>query len=376
MGFLLGVVHDARPRPRMSANEAGVDGLSESTGVLAAAVQPVLLDRALSLDQSRESAELASMEEGVVSGSREVAELPAPGLGRPREQVEESAGGKPARRQWLQGTEAAKQTSIRKGTAVAVKYSVGVPTDAMNVEADSKLVGLSAGSAAPPSPLDNASGPSLGDSFAQGAEPTATIVARDPTGTSHGAESAYEPQEASVGAASPPTRGAARIVGWTTATSSAPPPPAQDDAGRSEHGHAAAEVGAGAARTVSTTEDKSSTTKSRTIRDPAEPNRPVVDARRQSTPSAARERAPRASSADQPRADRSTPASSNSPGLRRDAIPREGRPAALRAATPDRTVHIGHVEIVVMPPVTPAARAAPTPARPSSLASRLYLRNF
>ncbi len=387
MGFLLGVVHDARPRPRMTASHAPVDGVLESTGAPAAGVQPVVVDPAVSLDQSRASAELPSMEEGAVSGSREVAEPPAPGFGRPQERAEESVGGKPASRQSSQGTEAAKQTSIRKGTAVAVKYSVGVPTDAMNVEANSKLVGLSEpGSAAPPPP----------DSDAE-------IPAREATATRPSAESVGESRELTVGAETRPTLAdpppdttraspvvraagataangtpeAAPIVGGTTAMSSAAAPPDRDVAVRSERTQRADDVRAvaDAARAVSTIDGQSSIAASGTIRDQSETNPSVVNARPQRTQSASPERAPRAASTDQSGTDHRRPATSSSPGTPRDATARRARPGAPRPTAVEPTVHIGHVEIVVMPPAPPA-RSTPTPSRPSSLASRLYLRNF
>jgi len=389
MGFLLGVVYDARPRPRMTAYHAPVDGgVSESTGAPAASVQPVILDPAVSLDQPPASAELASMEEGAVSGSREVAEPPAPGFGRPLEREEESVGGKPASRQWSQGTEAAKQTSIRKGTAVAVKYSVGVPTDAMNVEANSKLVGLSEpGSAAPPppdsnseiaaclpvgpthdAPLGDASAPSLVEPFPGRAQSAAasTIAAPEASATRPSAESVGESPELTVGA----------IVGGTTAMSSAAAPPDRDVAVRSERTRADdVRAVADAARAVSTIDGQSSIAASGTIRDQSETNPSVVNARPQRTQSASAERAPRAASTDQSGTDHRRPATSSSPGTPRDATARRGRPGAPRPTAVEPTVHIGHVEIVVMPPAPPA-RSTPTPSRPSSLASRLYLRNF
>src|SRR5439155_13177904 len=60
-------------------------------------------------------------------------------------------------------------------------------------------------------------------------------------------------------------------------------------------------------------------------------------------------------------------ATSSSPGTPRDATARRGRPGAPRPTAVEPTVHIGHVEIVVMPPAPPA-RSTPTPSRPSSLA--------
>jgi len=85
---------------------------------------------------------------------------------------------------------------------------------------------------------------------------------------------------------------------------------------------------------------------------------------------------PRAASVDRSVPIRSVPKSGERFDSMRDSeVSRIVPTSHARPSVAEPRVHIGHVEIVVIPPATPA-RAAPACTRPSSLASRLYLRNF
>ena len=80
---------------------------------------------------------------------------------------------------------------------------------------------------------------------------------------------------------------------------------------------------------------------------------------------------------DKTRTDQTPPNRRERSVAERDAAPQRRRPRDdARPSVTEPRVHIGHVEIVVMPPATPSRGPAPAPTRPTGLASRLYLRSL
>ncbi len=366
MGFLLGVVNDGRPRP-LSYGAAGAHGLADH-GTLAALDQSgeraqVVISAsnpAVSAPLSWRNDAATDWEEGAELGSREVAAPSTSGATRAHKEFLKS--------HWRLETESG-DTSVTPGTAVAVVASVGVPAETMGVEVP-KLVGLSDSGATPPSqhspvatsrtaripqavPLRPHAGPTDALADNSGGRPDARAV--DPS-----ERQAPPPQSSSYDTR---VSGRAPAEAPLTPTLSAAPPVGAQPAVSTKLGDATSSVDtrpavARAGRASFPNVRKESTS-------PTDPVRPVSSASSMTPPGAPRQNEPE-------QIQNATPTRPRSPN--RDDRP--DTPRDRRSPAVEPRVHIGHVEIVVMPPPNPTRSAAAASPRPSSLASRLYLRNI
>jgi hypothetical protein len=387
MGFLLSVVTDGRARSHGIAppvDQVGPSGAASS----GAPAQPV--------GDAQLPEQNAVSEEGAVLSSREVAGPSTSGSDRTDDKQSANLTG-PRR----QSKADVGSTPVEERTAVAVQYSVGVATKTVESEAVPRKVALSEpGSATPLASLPSVTThqPSqqlLGRSAAistpqPGSQHGSASPQAETTPEKAAAARALGPDaagRAAVSSARPPTGNAAALEPDARSSEEIRPagtshPGTQPDREpRSVTQLVLAHDPAIAVETAGPSDPKIRRVQASVdVRVPGKQTDPPAPATALGggPPSIEAHAVPAATPSAPPRAPPSAPPGADPAVTVVRSLVEAPRAAAReqRAPQTEPRVHIGHVEIVVMPPVTAPRAAAPASPKASSLASRLYLRHL